>query len=688
MDLKQYIYPIYSGGTIVGQGFIADGYFITAAHVVKDFPSCFTRINSKRFELSDTFIRSSFFNKSDAYDKIIKEDFYHNPLSKLEYIFIGIGNIYQDPTMMDIVLYPCNDIESPLRLSQHIPPKGEQLTSYCMHEEMDFSQLNPPCKLKTVPALALGQEEGNYFYCNCEQFAGSSGSPLLNGNEVVGIMHGGNDKGLCAFLKVQMVRNFISQMELSLDFDSSDLDNAIDYEECKYSRDKKRLLKGSGDIIQQGTVVICNEAFCREDFKGDLYGIASGNIIIPNSVKKIGEKAFAWSKELESIMIPDSVVHIGKEAFECCTYLKRVILSNSITEITEALFSWCQSLKEIIIPNSVTKIGAEAFENCDSLTNLIIPSSVKCIEYLAFSECTSLTQVIFLGTVENIDEDIFERCSSLSQILIPSGTIDQYEEMLPDYTDILVEDEFIGKVANPLEWSPIGDAFTLKEICDETGMFNYDDILGDEAELIGIEFGDSSSTLRIAIPFKDGSKTELKAGVGIQKHYDEGDKVKVNLIYGQELQKIGHEIIVRYDVWKSEEEKKKYLEERNGENLSTEVIEVENLSTEVTEEDLANAWTDEYGVKYSADRKRLLKAANNLEDYSIKSGTIVICDNAFSQCKDLQIVIIPDSVTAIGDFAFYDCGRLSCAELPTSVKNMGMCVFEGCERMPNYHPFE
>ena len=441
MEVEKYIFPIYSGGTIVGQGFIADGYFITAAHVVKDFPSCFTRINSKRFELSDTFIRSSFFNKSDAYDKIIKEDFYHNPLSKLEYIFIGIGNIYQDPTMMDIVLYPCNDIESPLRLSQHIPPKGEQLISYCIHEEMDFSQLNPPCKLKTVPALALGQEEGNYFYCNCEQFAGSSGSPLLNGNEVVGIMHGGNDKGLCAFLKVQVVRIFISQMELSLDFDSCDLDNAIEYEECKYSRDKKRLLKGSGDTIQQGTIVICNEAFYREDYMGNSYGTASGNIIIPNSVKIIGEKVFAWSDELESIEIPDSVVHIGKEAFECCTYLKRVILSNSITEIPEALFSWCQSLQEIIIPNSVTKIGMEAFDNCDSLTNLVIPSFVKCIESLAFGECKSLEQVVFLGIVSEIKDDVFDQCDTLSEIVIPAGTIDIYKELLSDYAELLIEDK-------------------------------------------------------------------------------------------------------------------------------------------------------------------------------------------------------------------------------------------------------
>ena len=245
-----------------------------------------------------------------------------------------------------------------------------------------------------------------------------------------------------------------------------------------------------------------------------------------------------------------------------------------------------------------------------------------------------------------------------------------------------------SKEGSHSKWTPIGDAFTLKEICDETGMFDYDDILGDEAELIGIEFADGSSTLRIAIPLKDGAKKELKAGIGIQNKYEEGDKVKVNLIYGQELHKIGQPNIVRYDVWESEEQKKDYLRKRDGEGPSTEVTEIENLSTEVTEEDLANAWTDEYGVKYSLDRKRLLRAPKKIESYIIGEGTKVICDNAFSQCKDLQSVKIPDSVTTIGDFAFYNCGRLSFAKVPKSVKNMGMCVFEGCESIPHYHPFE
>ena len=266
------------------------------------------------------------------------------------------------------------------------------------------------------------------------------------------------------------------------------------------------------------------------------------------------------------------------------------------------------------------------------------------------------------------------------------------------------------------KWTPIGDAFTLKEICDETGMFNYDDILGDEAELIGIEFGDGSSTLRIAIPFKDGSKTELKAGVGIQKHYDEGDKVKVNLIYGQELHKIGHKNIVRYDVWKSEEEKKKYVEERDGEEPSTDITEVVNLSTEVTEKDLANAWTDEYGVMYSKDKNRLLKSPEfkkeysfsdeylssmynmktletidkvvkdpiqrayaysdhikkyqeyklppKITEYTINEGTLVICDYAFVNCDGLIKIILPLSLEKVGSFAFEGCDNLASFIIP------------------------
>ena len=37
MDLKQYIYPIYSGGTIVGQGFIAESIYDEVVNELVEF---------------------------------------------------------------------------------------------------------------------------------------------------------------------------------------------------------------------------------------------------------------------------------------------------------------------------------------------------------------------------------------------------------------------------------------------------------------------------------------------------------------------------------------------------------------------------------------------------------------------------------------------------------------------------
>ena len=87
--------------------------------------------------------------------------------------------------------------------------------------------------------------------------------------------------------------------------------------------------------------------------------------------------------------------------------------------------------------------------------------------------------------------------------------------------------------------------------------------------------------------------------------------------------------------------------------------EIEIISTEVTKEDEMNAWTDEFGVKYSKDGKKLLERTNwNLPNYTIRQGTRSICDESFWFCSPLQSVTIPDSVTSIGDSAFDDCSSL------------------------------
>ena len=102
------------------------------------------------------------------------------------------------------------------------------------------------------------------------------------------------------------------------------------------------------------------------------------------------------------------------------------------------------------------------------------------------------------------------------------------------------------------------------------------------------------------------------------------------------------------------------------------------LSTKVTNEDLAEAYTDEYGVKFSPDRKRLLRAPVDLVSYTIPDTVIVICDGTFSWCSNLTSLTIPNSVTAIGDSAFSGCSSLTSLTIPNSVTDIEDSAFEFC----------
>ena len=107
--------------------------------------------------------------------------------------------------------------------------------------------------------------------------------------------------------------------------------------------------------------------------------------------------------------------------------------------------------------------------------------------------------------------------------------------------------------------------------------------------------------------------------------------------------------------------------------------EKEVWSTEVTEEDLKNAVEDEFGVKYSKDWKRLLRAPEDLDGaYSIRKGVKVIANNAFDDCYSLTSINIPDGVTSIGDWAFCGCESLTNINLPDSMASIGHSVFSGC----------
>ena len=96
--------------------------------------------------------------------------------------------------------------------------------------------------------------------------------------------------------------------------------------------------------------------------------------------------------------------------------------------------------------------------------------------------------------------------------------------------------------------------------------------------------------------------------------------------------------------------------------------EEEVWSTEVTNDDLKNAVKDEFGVKYSKDWKRLLRAPMSLSGkYSIRKGVKVIGNWAFKWCNSLTSINIPYSVTTIGNSAFDGCDSLTSITISSSV---------------------
>ena len=109
----------------------------------------------------------------------------------------------------------------------------------------------------------------------------------------------------------------------------------------------------------------------------------------------------------------------------------------------------------------------------------------------------------------------------------------------------------------------------------------------------------------------------------------------------------------------------------------------------VSQKDLDEAWVDSYGVLYSSDRLRLLKAADNLDNYEILEGTLCICSYAFSGCKNLKTIQFPNTIDRIGTCAFEECSSLEQVSIPHGLERIEYGTFERCKNLVQvYMPSE
>ncbi len=104
----------------------------------------------------------------------------------------------------------------------------------------------------------------------------------------------------------------------------------------------------------------------------------------------------------------------------------------------------------------------------------------------------------------------------------------------------------------------------------------------------------------------------------------------------------------------------------------------EMLFTKVTEDDIRCGVQDEYGCLFSSDGKRLLKGDEDLISYRVPEGTVIICDDAFSNNSKLRHVTFPRSLTHVGRRSFCECSKLEEIEIQGHLYFIGTSAFANC----------
>ena len=144
-------------------------------------------------------------------------------------------------------------------------------------------------------------------------------------------------------------------------------------------------------------------------------------IILPESIEEIGERAFYNCRKLRRVVLPGSLRTIGDSAFSNCVLLTEINLPKSIVSIGENVFSGCEELEEVSLPDGLRQIPEGTFSYCHKLSSIMIPKSVNRIGRYAFAECSRLAKAAIPAGVHEVERSVFYKCSALQEVMLPRG---------------------------------------------------------------------------------------------------------------------------------------------------------------------------------------------------------------------------------------------------------------------------
>jgi len=172
-------------------------------------------------------------------------------------------------------------------------------------------------------------------------------------------------------------------------------------------------------------------------------------VVLPDTLIKIGYKAFDNCKSLLALTIPKNVNSIHTDAFTWCESLATIAVdennekyrsenncvidknnnsvvlgsisgslpSSGITSIASNAFWGRKPIQKVEIPEGVTTIGSGAFCECNQLSELSLPNTVSTLNYMCFYK-TNLSTVTIPSSVTHINQQAFANITSLTKVVI------------------------------------------------------------------------------------------------------------------------------------------------------------------------------------------------------------------------------------------------------------------------------
>ncbi len=283
-------------------------------------------------------------------------------------------------------------------------------------------------------------------------------------------------------------------------------------------------------------------------------------------------------------------------------------------------YDFRDEILSLIIKDGVTSICG--FSGCSNLTNITIPNSVTYIGGNSFSNCSSLTNIIIPNSITSITGSAFSGCSSLTDITIPDSITSIGFNTFSDCSSLT-------NITIPNSVTSIGSrAFE--------GCSNLTDInIPDSVTYISSRIFEGCSSLT------DITISDNVTSIGYRAFY--GCSSLTNITIPDNVTSIDGSAFYNTDYYNTN-----------------------------------SNWKN--GILYIGNC--LIEAKDSLSGFcKILEGTRLIATAAFSNCKKLSNIIIPDSVTSIGYHAFEGCSSLTSITIPDSVTSIGYYTFYGCSSL-------